>query len=209
MLKIVTKSIGTVLTSLVMTAGFFAGCSDSFSVAAEDSSFGARAADFVLSGDRIYAVADSTPSDRIQFKLKLSEEIEAGTVIKFFTTYNCNNEFPANTSLCVRDGSKSPYTKWTTDLGTFIKDTGNSEKDGWYPVTVTASTRTKEIGFTYSGTFVKGSVVAIKYINIAQSFSARDWAKFETNTELRFVKSKPDEFRVKTTAGTSGGNPST
>ncbi|MBO4405042.1 MAG: SdiA-regulated domain-containing protein [Treponema sp.] len=202
------KSFGTVLTSLVMAAGLFTGCSDSLSVAAEDASFGARAVEFARSGDRIYAVVDSSTTDRIQFKLKLKEELASGTVITFYTTYNCNNIFPDKTKFYVRDGV-SPYTKWTTDLGEFIKDTGDSERDGWYPVTVTTSTKTKEIGFTYTGNFVKGSVVAIKYINVAQSFSSDDLSKFETTTDLRLLKSKPDEFRVKPTAGNSGDNPST
>ena len=187
--------------ALVLVAGVFAGCSDSFTTAdgAVDADF-ARAA-FSSSGDRIYATATSTPSDRLQFKLKCSSTIPSGTEFTFYTTYNNYSKFPSGTTLTVRDGAADPYTKWTTTLGTFGENTGNDITEGWYPVTVKTKTETKEIGFTFNGTFAKGSVIAIKNISIALSFAESDWKSFATDTTFKFTESKPEEF--KTTPGAS------
>ena len=183
--------------ALLLAAGMLSGCSDAFDVAnggAADAA-GARVA-FVTSGDRIYAHATSTPaSDRLQFKLKCASTIPSGTEFTFYTTYNCYSKFPSGTTLTVRDGAADPYTKWTTTLGTFGENTGSDITDGWYPVTVKTKNATKEIGFTFNGTFAKDSVIAIKNISIAQSFAASDWKRFETNTEFSFTEEKPDAFK--------------
>ena len=84
--KILNRAAG-VSMALVLVAGVFAGCSDAFS-ASTDEAVNERAV-FIEEGDRIYAVAESQPSDRLQFKLDLgSTSLSAGDEFTFYITYN-------------------------------------------------------------------------------------------------------------------------
>ena len=196
MFKIFLQKFAVVTASIIFSAGIFTGCSDSFdAINAGSTRESASRAAFAASGDRIYAVAESAPKDRLQFRLDLGKTLASGTTFTFYTTYNCNNTFPTGTKLTVRDGSGS-YTKYTTTLGSYISGTSDSSRNGWYPVTVTTKNSTRYIGFTYSGEFKKDSVIAIKYISIAPSFDAADWSTFSTDTQIRFEEKKPNEFRV-------------
>jgi len=203
MVKHVLRKTAGLSAALILAAGIFTGCGYDLDVTANAADgANARSASFSSSGDRIYATAVSAPaSDRLQFKLKCASTIPEGTEFTFYTTYNNYSKFPSGTSIIVRDGAADPYTKWTTTVGVYGENTGNDVIDGWYPVTVKTKNATKEIGFTYNGTFAKGSVIAIKNISIALSFAESDWKRFETNTEFKFTEKKPDEFIV------SPGNP--
>ena len=203
------KQIIKATAVLACSAGIFSGCADSFLEAEKSEDFnGERSVTLVTTGDRIYARAVTAPaSDRLQFKLTLPDTIPEGTEFGFYMTYNNYGDFPSDTKVIVRDGAKSPYTKWTTNLGAKITS-GSDDVTGWYPVTVKASNSTKEIGFTVNGTFAKDTVIAIKGITIAQSFNESDWKRFETNTEFSFTKKKPAEFNKKPEANSgSGTNP--
>ena len=196
MSKTFIQKFAVVTASIIFSAGIFTGCSDSFDAlnAGSTRESVSRAA-FATSGDRIYAVAESVPKDRLQFRLDLGKTLASGTTFTFYTTYNCNNTFPTGTKLTVRDGSGS-YTKWTTVMDPYVSGTSDSSRNGWYPVTVTTKNSSRYIGFTYSGEFKKDSVIAIKYISIAPSFDAADWSTFSTDTQIRFEEKKPNEFRV-------------
>lgn len=209
MIRRVVSKAAVMSAALLLAAGMLSGCSDAYDVVNGDSgeSVNARSA-FKEKGDRIYVVAESQPSDRMQFCLDLgSKTISSGTEITFYTTYKGYSRFPAETEICVRDGG-GEFTKWNTTVGDFGEDTGNSNLDGWYPVSVKVPSSYKKstnlLGFTFaSKNFEQGSVIAVKNINIAQKFDAGSWDTFSTKTELRFQKDQPAEWN-----GSSYENPS-
>ena len=93
MLKSFLGKAAALTAALLIAAGIFAGCNSSFDVASDAAADAEARASFISSGDRIYAVALSQPSDRLQFRLDLGSTTISKSKNNEFTFYIRNNTY--------------------------------------------------------------------------------------------------------------------